>query len=49
VPKQYTMKVYRGSGSKVHILDLSCRWKWVVSFMLWPLYLWGKETMLLIG
>jgi len=25
------------------VLNLSTRWRWVVSFMHWPLYLWRKS------
>jgi hypothetical protein len=33
------MKAYWGSeGIAPHILDLGTRWRWVVSFMPWPLY-----------
>jgi len=35
-----------GSGSiDPHILNVSTRWRWVVSFTTWPLYHWGKEPL----
>jgi hypothetical protein len=38
------MKAYWGSdGIAPHILDLSTRWKWVVSFTPWLLYPQGKS------
>lgn len=37
-------KAMCGSGSKTPlILNLSTRQSWVLSFMHWPLYLWGKN------
>jgi len=30
-------------GKASHILNLGTRWRWVVSFMLWPLYLQGRS------
>jgi hypothetical protein len=38
------MKRYWDSGGTApHILNLSIRWKWVVSFVPWPLYPSGKS------
>jgi hypothetical protein len=38
VPKHHTMKICRDSeGNAPHILNLNSRWRWVVSFKLWPL------------
>jgi hypothetical protein len=38
------MKAYWGSGVIApRILDLGIRWRCVVSFTLWPLYLQGKS------
>jgi len=38
------MKAYWGSGGiTLRLLDLSTRWRWVVSFMPQPLYPWGKS------
>jgi predicted DCC family thiol-disulfide oxidoreductase YuxK len=37
------MKAYRESTAIVTIiLNLATRWGWMVNFMPWPLYLWGK-------
>jgi len=42
--KHNAMKMYWGSGGIVPgILDLGTRWRWVVSFMPWPLYTQGKS------
>ena len=39
----YAWKVYGWTGSKVTcMLSLSIRWWWVVSFINWLLYPWGK-------
>jgi hypothetical protein len=43
--KHHAMKTYRGSGGiATRILNLGCRWRWVVSFTPWPLYLRGKSS-----
>jgi hypothetical protein len=43
--KPHAMKTCWESGGIVpHILDLGTRWRWVVSFMPWPLYPQGKST-----
>jgi hypothetical protein len=42
--KYHAMQAYQGSGGIVpHILDLGTRWRSVVSFMPWPLYLQRKS------
>jgi hypothetical protein len=42
--KHLAMKTYRGSGGIApRILDLSTRWRWVVSFTPLPLYPQGKS------
>jgi hypothetical protein len=42
--EHHVMKMYWGSGDIAsHILDLSISWRWMVSFMLWPLYPQGKS------
>jgi hypothetical protein len=42
--KHHAMKVYCGSGDIAPcILDLGTRWKWLISFMHWPLYPQGKS------
>jgi hypothetical protein len=42
--KYHVMKTYWGSGDPVLcILNLGTRWEWVVSFMPWQLYIWGKN------
>jgi hypothetical protein len=36
--------IWRSGGTaSLHILNLSTRWRWVVSFTSWPLYPWGKN------
>jgi len=38
------MKVYWGSGgTTAHMLDLSTKWRWLVSFTPWPLYSQGES------
>jgi hypothetical protein len=42
--EHHAMKMYWGSGCIApHILDLSTRWRWVVSFTSQPLYPQGKS------
>jgi hypothetical protein len=42
--KHHAMKTYwRSGGITSHILDLSTRWRWVVSFTPWLLYPQGKN------
>jgi len=41
--KYYTMKTWASGGIAPHILNLSIRWKTVVSYMPWPLYTQGKS------
>jgi len=42
--KYHAMKAYWRSGCKdPRILNHSTRWRWVVSFMPWPLYTGGKS------
>jgi hypothetical protein len=42
--KHHAMKTYWGSwGVAPRILDLGTRWRWVVSFTPWPLYLQRKS------
>jgi hypothetical protein len=40
--KHHTMKMWSGSVPPC-ILNLSTRWRWVVSFTPQPLYLWRKK------
>jgi len=43
------MKIYRGSGGIAPwIPDRGIRWRWVVSFTLWPLYSQGKSPQYLL-
>jgi len=40
------MKTYFGSGGVAsHNLNLSTRWRWVVSFMPHPFYTWEKSPL----
>jgi hypothetical protein len=40
------MKTYWGSGDITpNIINLSTRWRWVVSFMPWPLYPQGRNPL----
>jgi len=42
--KHHAMKMYWGTESIApRILHLGTRWRWVVSFMTWSLYPWGKS------
>jgi len=44
--KYHAMKWYLGSrGTAPSILNLSTRWRWVVSFMPWPLFPWGNNSL----
>jgi len=46
VTGHHAMKAYWGNGGKFsRILDLSTRWRWVVSFTPRPLYSPGKEPL----
>jgi hypothetical protein len=43
--KNPSRKTYCGSGGIApYILKLSTVWRWVVNFMSWPLYPWGKSS-----
>jgi hypothetical protein len=41
--KHHTMTYWGIGGIAPHILDLSTRWRWVVSFIRWLLYPQGKS------
>jgi len=41
--KHHAMKYWGSGGIASHILNRGCRWRWVVSFTLRPLYLRGKS------
>jgi hypothetical protein len=46
---QHTMKAYRILGVKLHALCLGTKWRWVVSFKFWLLYLCEKGCQCLVA